>query len=137
LPSSLKFGLFKTPGCQGCLPWVNLPKWKEPLHRGDIGWGRFLLRQFGLNPLAFDLATNCVITSTLVTLPHKFIILPLSKPILPNEGIIAGFPKIFQLSSVIIFTCVSSSKTQSMSKSFILVLMHCFTFRISGKLTYL
>jgi hypothetical protein len=26
----------------------NLPKEKEPPHRGDIGWDRFLLRQFGL-----------------------------------------------------------------------------------------
>jgi hypothetical protein len=29
-------------------PGPNLPKEKEPPHRGDIGWDRFLLRQFGL-----------------------------------------------------------------------------------------
>jgi hypothetical protein len=35
-------------------PGPNLPKEKEPPHRGDIGWGRFkLLRQFGLYLLAF------------------------------------------------------------------------------------
>ena len=33
----------------------NLPEEKEPPHRGDIGWGRFLLCQFGLYTLAFDL----------------------------------------------------------------------------------
>jgi hypothetical protein len=45
----------QTPGCRGRLPWANLPKQKEPPHRGDIGWGRFLLRQFDLYPLAYDL----------------------------------------------------------------------------------
>jgi hypothetical protein len=50
---------------------------------------------------------------------------------------LTGFPKISQVPSVIIFTCVYSSKTQSMSKSPILALMHCFTFNISGKLTSL
>jgi hypothetical protein len=29
-------------------PGPNLPKEKEPPHHGDIGWDRFLLRQFGL-----------------------------------------------------------------------------------------
>jgi hypothetical protein len=29
-------------------PGPNLPKEKEPPHLGDIGWDRFLLRQFGL-----------------------------------------------------------------------------------------
>ena len=47
--------LFKTPGYRGRLPWANLPKQKEPPHRGDSGWGRFLLRQFVLYPLACDL----------------------------------------------------------------------------------
>jgi hypothetical protein len=45
----------QTPGYRGRLPWANLPKQKEPPHRGDIGWGRFLLRQFVLYPLACDL----------------------------------------------------------------------------------
>jgi hypothetical protein len=45
-------------------PGPNLPKEKEPPHCGDIGWGRFLLRQLGLYLLAFDLATNCAITGT-------------------------------------------------------------------------
>jgi hypothetical protein len=78
-----------------------------------------------------------IVIGTLVTLLHKVIIFPLNKPTLPNEGITVGFPKIFQVSSVIIFTCVSSSKTQPMSKSYILSLMRFFTFRISGKLTSL
>ena len=52
---ALYLSLFKTPGCRGRLPWANLPKQKEPPHWGDIGWGRFLLRQFDLYPLAFDL----------------------------------------------------------------------------------
>ena len=45
----------QTPGYRGRLPWANLPKQKEPPHRGDIGWGRFLLRQFVLYLLACDL----------------------------------------------------------------------------------
>jgi hypothetical protein len=45
----------QTPGYRGRLPWANLPKQKEPPHRGDIGWGRFLLRQFVLYPTACDL----------------------------------------------------------------------------------
>jgi hypothetical protein len=43
-------------------PGPHLPKEKEPSHRGDIGWDRFLLRQFGLLFIAFFLATNCAIT---------------------------------------------------------------------------
>jgi hypothetical protein len=34
-------------------PGPNLPKEKESPHRGDIGWGRFLLCQFGFYLLAF------------------------------------------------------------------------------------
>jgi hypothetical protein len=45
----------QTPGYRGRVPWANLPKQKEPPHRGDIGWGRFLLCQFVLYPLACDL----------------------------------------------------------------------------------
>jgi hypothetical protein len=45
----------QTPGYRGRLPWANLPKQKEPPHRGDIGWGRFLLRQFVHYPVACDL----------------------------------------------------------------------------------
>jgi hypothetical protein len=75
-----------------------------------------------------------MMTGTLVTLPHRVIIFPLNKPILPNEGTTVGFPKISQVLSVIIFTCVSSSKTQSMLKSPIFVSMHYFSFKISGKL---
>jgi hypothetical protein len=73
---------------------------------------------------------------TLVTLPHRVIIFPLNKPILPNEGTTIGFPNISQVIYVIIFTCVSSFRTQSMSKSHIRVLMHCISFKISGKLIY-
>jgi hypothetical protein len=29
-------------------PGTNLTKEKEPPHHGDIGWDRFMLRQFGL-----------------------------------------------------------------------------------------
>jgi hypothetical protein len=60
-----------------------------------------------------------------------------TKPILPNEGTTVGFPKISQVSSIIIFIGVSSSKTHSMSNSCILVLMHYFTFMTSGKLIFL
>jgi hypothetical protein len=74
------------------------------------------------------------IIGTLVTLPHRVIIFPLNKPTLPNEGTIIGFPKISQVIFGVIFTFVSSSKTQSMSKSPILVSMHYFSFKISGKL---
>jgi hypothetical protein len=76
-----------------------------------------------------------MITGTLVTLPHKVIIFHLNKPILPSEGTIVGFPKISLVLSGIIFTGVSSSKTQSMSESSILAFIHYFTFNISGKLT--
>jgi hypothetical protein len=34
-------------------PGPNLPKGKEPPHCGDIGWDRFLLRQFELQTLSF------------------------------------------------------------------------------------
>jgi hypothetical protein len=34
-------------------PGPHLPEEKEPSHRGDIGWDRFLLRQFG--PLLYSL----------------------------------------------------------------------------------
>jgi hypothetical protein len=34
-------------------PGPNLPKEKEPPHRGDIGWDRFLLRQFDLQTSSF------------------------------------------------------------------------------------
>ena len=33
----------------------HLPKEKEPPHRGDIGWDRFMLRQFG--PLLYSLSS--------------------------------------------------------------------------------
>jgi hypothetical protein len=59
---------------------------------------------------------------------------PLKNPISPNEGIIGGFPKISQVLSGIMFTCVSASNTQSMSKSPILVSMHSFSFKIYDKL---
>jgi hypothetical protein len=49
----LAFCLFKTTGHWGHLPGPNLPKEKEPPHRGDIGWDRFLLRQFGLQSYSF------------------------------------------------------------------------------------
>ena len=45
----------QTPGYRGRLPWDNLPKQKELPHRGDIGWGRFLLHQFFHHPVAYDL----------------------------------------------------------------------------------
>jgi hypothetical protein len=34
-------------------PGPNLPKEKEPPHRGDIGWDRFMLRQFDLQTSSF------------------------------------------------------------------------------------
>jgi hypothetical protein len=34
-------------------PGHNLPKKKEPSHCGDIGWDRFLLRQFDLQNSSF------------------------------------------------------------------------------------
>jgi hypothetical protein len=72
-----------------------------------------------------------------VSLPHRVIIFPLNNPIPPSEGTITGFPKIYKFLSVMRFTCVSSSKTQSMSKSPIIVSMHSFSFKISNKLVSL
>jgi hypothetical protein len=59
---------------------------------------------------------------------------PLNNHIPPSEGTIIGFPKISQALSVIMFTYVSTSNTQSMSKSPILASMHSFSFKISDKL---
>jgi hypothetical protein len=70
-----------------------------------------------------------------VSFPHKVITFPLNNPIPPSEGTIAGFPKSFQVLSVITFTCVSSPKTQSMSKSSNLASMHSFYLKISDNLT--
>jgi hypothetical protein len=71
-----------------------------------------------------------------VSLPHRVIIFPLNNPIPHNEGIIIGFPKASQVLSVIIFTCVSSSRTQFMSKSPILASMYSFSLKISGGMIF-
>ena len=52
-----------------------------------------------------------------------------------NKGVIEGFPKSSQVLYVMTFTCVSSSRTQSMSKSHILASRHSFSLKISDKLT--
>jgi hypothetical protein len=46
----LSFALSKPQVTGDVSPGPSLPKEKEPTHRGDIGWDRFLLRQFGLLP---------------------------------------------------------------------------------------
>jgi hypothetical protein len=71
----------------------------------------------------------------LVRFPHRFTNFPLNNPIPPNEGVIAGFPKSSQVLYVMIFTCVSSSRTQSMSKYPILASRYYFSLKISDKLT--
>jgi hypothetical protein len=52
-------------------PGPNLPKEKEPPHRGDIGWDRFLLRQFGLHSYSlfpsYKLCDNNELSSELVS----------------------------------------------------------------------
>lgn len=70
---------------------------------------------------------------TWVSLPHRVMIFSLNNPIPPNEGTIAGFPKISQVPYVMILTRVSASNTQSMSKSLILVSVHSFSFNIYDK----
>jgi hypothetical protein len=69
------------------------------------------------------------------SLPHRFTSFHLNKLIPPREGIISGLPISSQVLSGIIFICVSSSKTQSISKSPILASMHPFSLNIYDKLT--
>jgi hypothetical protein len=69
------------------------------------------------------------------SLPHSFTSFPLNQLIPPREGIIAGLPIASQVLFGIIFTCVSSSRTQSMWKSPILASMHSFSLKISDNLT--
>jgi hypothetical protein len=57
------------------------------------------------------------------SLPHRFTSFALNKLVPPREGIMAGFPIASQVFSGIMFTCVSSSRIQSMSKFPILALI--------------
>jgi hypothetical protein len=70
-----------------------------------------------------------------VSLPHRFTIFPLKKLVPPREGIMGGFPISSQVLSGIMFTCVSSSRVQSMSKSPILASIFSFSLKISDSLT--
>jgi hypothetical protein len=67
-------------------------------------------------------------------IPHRFTSFPLNIPIPPNDGIIASLPIAFQVLSVMIFTCVSSYRTQSMLKSSIIASMHSFSLKIYDNL---
>jgi hypothetical protein len=71
-----------------------------------------------------------------VSLPHRFTSFPLNSLIPPNEGVILGFPMDSQVLSGIMFTGVSSSRTESMSKSHIIASMNSFSLKISGSLTW-
>jgi hypothetical protein len=51
----LSFSLSKLQVMGDVSPGPHLPKEKEPSHRGDIGWDRFMLRQFG--PLSSSLSS--------------------------------------------------------------------------------
>jgi hypothetical protein len=51
----LSFALSKPQVKEDVSPGPSLPKEKEPSHRGDIGWDRLLLRQFG--PLPYSLVS--------------------------------------------------------------------------------
>jgi hypothetical protein len=66
-----------------------------------------------------------------VSFLHKFTSFPLNSHVPPNEGIMIGFPIASQVLFIIMFTCVSSSRTQSMSKSPILASTCSFSSNIS------
>jgi hypothetical protein len=68
------------------------------------------------------------------SLQHRFTIFPLKKLVLPREGIMEGFPISSQVLSRIIFTCVSSSRVQSMQNSPIIASIFSFSLKISDSL---
>jgi hypothetical protein len=70
-----------------------------------------------------------------VRLPHRFTRFPWKKLVLPREGIMAEFPIASQVRSGIMFTCASSSRVQSMSKSPIIASIFSFSLKISDSLT--
>jgi hypothetical protein len=69
------------------------------------------------------------------SLPHRVTSFPLKRMVPPRGGLMAGFPIASQVLSGIMFSCTSSSRVQSMSKSPILYLICSFSLNISDSLT--